>query len=158
MEQRKKKKKGFKKSEQSKYRGHYCCAVNCHNNEGMEGISFYRVIRKNKIQQEKWIQKIKRVNEDGTPWRPTKGTKLCGAHFISGNISNEPSNPDFVPTKFPTGHVKEKTETEVSRAKRVCTLFITSISTLEISRHQIFTTCVTSSSSSDPSSKMPSYG
>ena len=119
---KKKKKKGPKKSELASYRGHYCCAVNCHNNEGMPGISFYRVIRKNKIQQEKWIQKIKRINEDGTPWRPTKGTKLCGAHFISGNISNEPSNPDFVPTKFPTGHVKEKTETEVSRAKRVCIL------------------------------------
>ena len=117
-----KKKKQIKKSETARYRGHYCCAVGCHNNEGNGDISFYRVIRKNKVQQEAWIQKIKRINEDGTPWVPTKGTKICGVHFHSGYISNEENNPDFAPSKFLTGHVKEKTETEVSRAKRVCIL------------------------------------
>jgi len=50
---------------------------------------------------EKWVQAIKRVNEDGSPWYP-KGTYvyICSDHFITGKPSSDPNNPDFIPSLF----------------------------------------------------------
>ena len=120
-----KKKRGPKKCEKSRYNGHYCCAVGCHNQEGTENIKFFKVIRKKDPDQtEKWIQAIKRKERDGTLWRPTAASKLCGVHFKSGQFSREVNDPDYVPSLFLTGHVKPKTENDVARAKRVCTTFV----------------------------------
>ena len=118
-------KRGPKKCEKSRYNGHYCCAVGCHNQEGTENIKFFKVIRKkNPDQTEKWIQAIKRKERDGTLWRPTAASKLCGTHFKSGQFSREVNDPDYVPSLFLTGHVKPKTENDVARAKRVGTTLI----------------------------------
>ena len=110
------------KTQTQRYKGHYCCAVGCHNNEGSsENIRFFNVIRKkDPVQTEEWIKKIKRVKPDGTPWRPSRATKLCGVHFKSGHFSTEVNDPDYIPSLFPTRHVAPKTENDVARAKRVC--------------------------------------
>ena len=97
------KEKKVPKTQTQRYKGHYCCAVNCYNNAGsVTNLPFYNVIRKSDpIQTEKWIKAINRTNQDGTPWRPGKAAKLCGKHFISKRLSILPSDPDYVPTIFP---------------------------------------------------------
>ena len=44
-------------------------------------------------------------------------SRLCSAHFISAK-SNDPSSPDYVPTVFPTKHVKAKSQQDCDRAER----------------------------------------
>jgi uncharacterized C2H2 Zn-finger protein len=97
------KKRGQKKIDMARYKGRYCCAVNCHNKEGIGNIRFFKVLRKDPIQTEKWIKAIDRKNPDGTPWIPGNRTRLCEKHFISGQFSTKYSarHPDCVPSIFP---------------------------------------------------------
>ena len=116
-------KRGPKKESNSQYKGRYCCAVQCHNHQGIPNIKFFSVIRKRDPEQtEKWIKKIKRINPDGSEWKPSRKTLLCSAHFVSGEASKVSNDVDYVPSLFLTRHVKPKNENDVSRSKRVCTI------------------------------------
>ena len=71
-----------------------CVAVGCGNHNMMgKNISFYifqnRV--KKKARWEKWVQAMRRMNADGSPWYP-KGTYIyiCLEHFITGKDIFEP--------------------------------------------------------------------
>ena len=66
-----------------KYKGKVCCVPNCNNKEGLDIVRFFKIIRQDKAQTEKWIQAIKRKNTDGTLWMPTKNNKICSEHFQS---------------------------------------------------------------------------
>ena len=117
-------KRGPKKESNSQYKGRYCCAVQCHNHQGIPNIKFFSVIRKRDPEQtEKWIKKIKRINPDGSEWKPSRKTLLCSAHFVSGEASKVSNDVDYVPSLFPTRHVKPKNENDVSRSERVGTKF-----------------------------------
>ncbi|XP_028429965.1 THAP domain-containing protein 4-like [Perca flavescens] len=72
-----------------------CCAVGCNNNKGDPKISFYR-LPQDENRRHQWLAAIKR-----TDWTPTSNTRLCSAHFVCGVKSQNPLNPDFVPTIFP---------------------------------------------------------
>ena len=69
-----------------------CVAVGCTNHNMMEktGLTFHispnRIKKKEKL--EKWVQAMKRVNEDGSTWCP-KGNYvyICSEHFISGELT-----------------------------------------------------------------------
>ena len=112
--------RGPKKEGNSRYKGKYCCAVQCHNQQGIPDIKFFSVIRKRDAEQtEQWIKKIKRVNPDGSEWKPSRKTLLCSAHFVSGEASKVSNDVDYVPSLFPTRHVKPKNENDAARSERV---------------------------------------
>jgi len=65
------------------------------------GISFYRFPADNLERRWKWISFVSRQNEDGSPWEPADGDRVCSAHFISGKKSDDADDPDFVPSIYP---------------------------------------------------------
>ena len=109
------------------YKGHHCCVSGCSNRQGREKCKFFKVVRNdNPSQTEDWIRKIGRINEDGSQWRPKPYSLICGEHFISGNMSSEPNNPDYVPSlKFdPAQRIQPKSEGDLARFERVIILFL----------------------------------
>ncbi|XP_041965645.1 THAP domain-containing protein 1-like isoform X1 [Alosa sapidissima] len=72
-----------------------CCAVGCNNSKSnKDGHTFYN-IPKNKERRQKWIAAIKRDQ-----WTPTEHSRLCNEHFITGQKSENPLHPDYVPSLF----------------------------------------------------------
>ena len=73
------------------------------------------------------LRAIKRANSDGSLWQPTEHTRICGFHFISapgkppgsgGIPSNKEGDPNYIPSRFDTRQVREKTETDQKRYQR----------------------------------------
>ena len=75
-----------------------CAVVGCKTRQ-RKGIprSFYRIPPDSEHRCH-WLAFINRKNEDGTPWRPGTGDRVCSDHFISGKKSNVSTHPDFVPS------------------------------------------------------------
>ena len=48
----------------------------------------------------KLAKAIGRKCEHGSEWKPDKYHRICGLHFYSGNYSNDPQDPDYVPSWF----------------------------------------------------------
>lgn len=72
-----------------------CCAVGCHNKYKKDsGIKFYR-IPKDIDHRARWISAISRKD-----WSPNEFTWLCSEHFVSKSKSDNPLNPDYVPSVF----------------------------------------------------------
>ena len=76
------------------------CFVKDKKNDN-EKIRFFDVLRTSTDQTLKWLRTINRVNDDGTPWFPSKSSTLCGDHFISGKPGRFPFQEDYVPSIFP---------------------------------------------------------
>ena len=101
--------------------GNNCCAKNCFNRESKDKVSFYRIPKAvdtaTKARRKAWLQKISRVGPDGKPWKPTKNSRLCSEHFISGRKSDDPKSPNYIPCIFLHRNVKKPKErrTRVSR-------------------------------------------
>ncbi|KAL1431515.1 hypothetical protein MTO96_014035 [Rhipicephalus appendiculatus] len=57
--------------------------------------------------------------EDGSPWEPTKNSRICSQHFINGERSNDPRSPAYVPTIFPSvcGRTKHGTSKSYQRLR-----------------------------------------
>ena len=72
-----------------------CCAVNCSlpYTKGC-GVSFHR-FPADPHRRRRWIAAVNRKD-----WMPNEHTWLCGRHFISGTKSDDPLDPDFVPSIF----------------------------------------------------------
>ena len=72
-----------------------CVAFGCSNRsvKGSE-LTFYR-FPANIERRKKWIAAVRREK-----WTPTKHSWLCSSHFISGSKSDDPLNPDYVPSLF----------------------------------------------------------
>ncbi|XP_049520510.1 uncharacterized protein LOC119444346 [Dermacentor silvarum] len=43
---------------------------------------------------------MRRINVDGSTWKPTANSRVCSEHFISGEPSRFPDHPDNVPSVF----------------------------------------------------------
>ena len=72
-----------------------CCAVGCHNKyQKGSGIQFYR-IPKDADRRARWIAAISRKD-----WSPNEFSWLCSEHFVSKSKSDNPLNPDYVPSVF----------------------------------------------------------
>ena len=72
-----------------------CCAVNCTNRfKKGSGINFY-VIPVKAERRQAWVKAISRAN-----WVPKSSDRLCGQHFVQGKPSNDPTNVDYIPTRF----------------------------------------------------------
>ena len=72
-----------------------CCAVGCHNayRKG-SGIHFYR-FPTDPEHRSKWIAAVSREN-----WQPNEYSWLRSEHFVSGEKSNNPLAPNYIPTLF----------------------------------------------------------
>ena len=72
-----------------------CCTVGCHNayRKGT-GIHFYR-FPTDPEHRSKWIAAVSREN-----WQPNEYSWLCSKHFVSGEKSNNPLAPNYIPTLF----------------------------------------------------------
>jgi len=88
-----------------------CCAVDCKLPYTKDcGVSFHR-FPADPDRRRRWIAALNRKD-----WEPNEYTWLCGRHFISGTKSDDPLDPDFVPSIF--SHVstpmKRKLQSRVS--------------------------------------------
>ncbi len=99
-------------------RGHYCVVTGCHHVKGREQCSFFNVKRKSDDVTELWRQRIRRENPDGSLWAPTKHSRICGCHFLKNKPSISPTDPDYGPSIFPTGHTKPKGVSDLARQER----------------------------------------
>ncbi|XP_051276589.1 zinc finger protein 3 homolog isoform X3 [Dicentrarchus labrax] len=84
-----------------------CCAVGCKNRYSTaNGLHFYRIPSTNTpIEAERrrlWLQAIRRSDwtDEIISHETISNARLCSAHFISGESSTDPDNPDFVPSLF----------------------------------------------------------
>ena len=101
--------------------GQYCSAVGCNNStyrDGPRGIKFYRFPTDTE-RKKKWISLVNRTEPNGSRWNPGTNSRLCSEHFFSGKKSEEPDNPDYQPSIFPTHHVKPKTPSDLARFNRL---------------------------------------
>ena len=104
--------------EKTKLLGKKCCVLGCENTDlNCKGVHFHLVVRtRSQEQSDEWIRIIKKHN--GESWNPSKHTKICGAHFASGQFNSNPEHPDFLPSIFPGNKVKPATESDIARYNR----------------------------------------
>ncbi|XP_050418350.2 uncharacterized protein LOC126831741 [Patella vulgata] len=79
-----------------------CSAYGCHNRQYQERseVSFYR-FPANETRRQLWINNVKTAARDEKwSWNPTRYSRLCSAHFISGKKNDSPSSLDYVPSVF----------------------------------------------------------
>ena len=67
-----------------------CASVGCTNRD-RKGSSITFHILPNKVtrkdRHDRWVQAMKRVNPDGSPWTPTSyHVYICSEHFITGGL------------------------------------------------------------------------
>ena len=72
-----------------------CCAIGCHNTyiKG-NGIKFYR-FPANSEKKAKWVAAVNHKD-----WIPNEHSWICSEHFVTGERSDNPLAPNFVPTIF----------------------------------------------------------
>ncbi|KAK8773392.1 hypothetical protein V5799_012078 [Amblyomma americanum] len=54
--------------------------------------------------RQRWIAAVRRRNADGSPWVPTRNSRVCSYHFVDGKKSDDPRKPGYVPTIFPRAY------------------------------------------------------
>nr|XP_040570352.1 uncharacterized protein LOC121119683 isoform X2 [Lepeophtheirus salmonis] len=98
----------------------YCSVVGCDSayGKGLENVKMFCFPLRNMEQRELWIKAIKRVNEDGTMWKPRYWSRICSKHFITGKYNPTRGHPDYFPTLFPTSHVHPRTFSDIERHGR----------------------------------------
>ncbi|CAN8003552.1 unnamed protein product, partial [Ixodes pacificus] len=86
----------------------YCCVVGCHNShsntKGRDPpVMFYRFPGRpwEKRRREAWIRAVRRVNPDGSPWRPSSNSRVCSDHFLGLRRVDVQRHPDYLPSVFP---------------------------------------------------------
>ena len=106
-------------STKTKIRGSSCSVVGCRSARGRDPVSFFRYPGRNLEQRQLWIRAVNRLDKDGhTPWTPGKHALVCGKHFVRNKPSPTNRHPDYVPSIFPTKHVKAATLADVERFDR----------------------------------------
>lgn len=97
-----------------------CCVVGCQNSsvKAPKGVSFHRFPARNEEQRELWIKALKRQTVDGSNWKPGSSDRICSDHFYDKKVSNIRNSPSYVPSIFPTRHVKEKGRQDANRFER----------------------------------------
>ncbi|CAN7999422.1 unnamed protein product [Ixodes hexagonus] len=86
----------------------YCCVKDCHNREGLVGVKLHRFPSRpwEKQRRQSWINAVRRVNDNGSDWIPTKNSRICSDHFVNNEPSNIESHPGYIPTQFPVVYKK----------------------------------------------------
>ena len=80
------------------------CSNTSHNTKMIEPkvrfFSFPSTDKKTYLEQKRiaWIRFCRRVNADGSPWTPSRHSKICSVHFVGGKNDQYPHQPEFIPT------------------------------------------------------------
>ncbi|XP_077495253.1 THAP domain-containing protein 2-like [Amblyomma americanum] len=88
-----------------------CVAVAC-TERHIKGssVSFHRFpVQEGRRKQ--WAAAVKREG-----WIPMPAHRICGKHFVTGEPSDDPHHPDYVPTIF--AHKKNKRTAAAARLQR----------------------------------------
>ncbi|XP_077526432.1 uncharacterized protein LOC144138162 isoform X2 [Haemaphysalis longicornis] len=92
----------------------YCCVVGCPNTQantkGREPpVKFYRFPGKwyEKERRQAWTTAVRRVNPDGSAWKPTAATRICSVHFAGNRRSDVSTHASYYPTIFPSAYKKK---------------------------------------------------
>lgn len=88
-----------------------CCVVGCSNTyKNSSATRFYSFPARphERERRKQWIAAVRRESADGTPWQPTKHSKICSRHFVNGEKSNDPRSPAYLPTLFPKVYMSTK--------------------------------------------------
>ncbi|XP_034551936.1 zinc finger protein 652-like [Notolabrus celidotus] len=100
-----------------------CCVSGCSNQQSSNrAVKFYRISSGYSTCQANrrrlWLKAIQQVNGSSDGLRGS--ARVCGAHFISGEASMDPENPDFVPSIFKCTkqNQKRKVKRFMGRRKR----------------------------------------
>ncbi|XP_077483612.1 uncharacterized protein LOC144093782 isoform X1 [Amblyomma americanum] len=99
----------------------HCCVVGCSNTYlNSPGTRFYGFPTRHweTERRERWIRLIRRQNEDGTDWMPSRKSKICSRHFVSNAKSNEEGHPSYYPSIFPSAYKKASTSGSSGRHDR----------------------------------------
>ncbi len=101
-------------------RGAVCSFVACKNSRydkfgNSNGFRFFSFPTRDLEQRKKWIHAVNRCDKDGKPWKPTRNTFICSAHFISGEYSRSNLDPDYVPTLLPGTTSRERKRQEIAK-------------------------------------------
>ena len=84
-------------------------------------VGFYKVLRKsNPHQSDAWTRAIRRMDADGSLWKPTQWSVICQKHFLR-KPSNDRLNPDYAPSQFITHKPAEaaKSDKDYERHERI---------------------------------------
>ncbi|XP_071146369.1 uncharacterized protein [Mytilus edulis] len=95
-----------------------CCVIKCTTifNNG-DPKSFYRVPKKPDTRRQLWISAIKREGPEGKPCVPADHDRVCYRHFITGQKSNDKTNPDYVPSIHMGGYEGTTTNGQLRAAR-----------------------------------------
>ena len=96
---------------------HYCCISGCRSRTGRDDFIFYRIVRRKNAITERWLEAIGRKHPDGSAWKPSKNSRVCGKHFRNGKPSKNPDDPNYVPNLFMPEI--EPTPTEIERKRTI---------------------------------------
>ncbi|XP_052427633.1 peroxynitrite isomerase THAP4-like [Carassius gibelio] len=74
-----------------------CCAVGCNLTSGTNALTKIKMFRfpKDKTRRQEWITAVRRE-----AWLPSKNSRICNTHFVTGAPSVDPCHPDYVPSIF----------------------------------------------------------
>ena len=99
----------------------HCCVINCTSGRrkarnNAEQLSFFSFPMGNgnkaKHRRVLWLGAVRRKN-----FVPTKNSKVCGLHFVSGIAINNPESVDYVPS-VNVGYEKHVSARETQTSKR----------------------------------------
>lgn len=97
-----------------------CCAVGCTNRalpDSAGRVKFYKFPSAQKApeRRRRWIGAVRRQN-----WEPNDSSRICSAHFVGGEKSDEELSPAYVPQlfSFVSSPVKRKAEVDLEAYQR----------------------------------------
>lgn len=91
-------------------KNHFCCAPSCSNNRKRNpNPKFYRIPKESK-QRNAWLNRIRRQD-----FAPTDNTRLCSAHFVGGEKSDDPAQSAYNPSIFEFKREIESRKTRTSQ-------------------------------------------
>ena len=91
-----------------------CAADSCANRQGACGYRFFRFPRSDTERCKLWVKSV--CGRRAVDWWPAEGMRICGAHFLNEEPSENPKDVDYIPTIV--GYKKGSLEKAVSADKR----------------------------------------
>ena len=93
-----------------------CVVLGCHNTyrntaDRLPKVQFY-IFPSSIVRRNDWSRLVNRQNEDGSDWIPSKHSRICSDHFVSGVESNIKNHPSYNPSIHPVLSMSEVSRRE----------------------------------------------
>ncbi|KAK8759106.1 hypothetical protein V5799_003262 [Amblyomma americanum] len=98
-----------------------CCVVGCNSKySNSPGVKFFSFPSRpwERERRQRWIQLVRRQNEDGTGWLPSNNSRICSKHFVGNVKANEVGHPSYHPSIFPSVYKRKQTPGSSRRCER----------------------------------------